>query len=145
MLVGGVLFGSTGGYEAMKKIVRNATIVLLMVGAVALASLLACDSGPTPPVTSVEVERVFADLSFQEMTNLSKDLRASLSEIAEIKNIQLGIDKQTKNIYNLIQTQDNGTKITITVNSFKTNQPIPQSLFEFKESRYKDFYINRLD
>lgn len=64
---------------------------------------------------------------------------------AEIKEIQLGIDKQTKNIYNLIQTQDNGTKITITVNSFKTDQPLPQSLFEFKESRYKDYYINRLD
>lgn len=64
---------------------------------------------------------------------------------AEIKHILLGIDKQTKNIYNLIQTQDNGTKITITVNSFKTNQPLPQSLFEFKESRYKDYYINRLD
>ncbi|MHA6280268.1 LolA family protein [Salinimicrobium sp. CAU 1759] len=64
---------------------------------------------------------------------------------AEIKEIHLGIDKQTKHIYNLIQTQDNGTKITITVNSFKTNQPLPQSLFQFKESRYKDYYINRLD
>lgn len=64
---------------------------------------------------------------------------------AEIKEIRLGIDKQTKHIYNLIQTQDNGTKITITVNSFKTNQPIPSSLFQFKESRYKDYYINRLD
>ncbi|MCC8358880.1 LolA family protein [Salinimicrobium sediminilitoris] len=64
---------------------------------------------------------------------------------AEIKEIQLGIDKQTKNIYNLIQTQDNGTKITITVNSFKTNQPLPQTLFSFKEDRYKDYYINRLD
>lgn len=64
---------------------------------------------------------------------------------AEIKEIQLGIDKQTKHIYNLIQTQDNGTKITITVNSFKTDQPLPQSLFEFKENRYKDYYINRLD
>ena len=64
---------------------------------------------------------------------------------AEIKEIKLGIDKQTKHIYNLIQTQDNGTKITITVNSFKTNQPIPASLFQFKESRYKDYYINRLD
>ncbi len=64
---------------------------------------------------------------------------------AEIKEIQLGIDKQTKHIYNLIQTQDNGTKITITVNSFKTDQPLPQSMFEFKENRYKDYYINRLD
>jgi len=64
---------------------------------------------------------------------------------AEVKNILLGIDKQTKNIYNLIQTQANGTKITITVTSFKTNQPIPESLFQFKEDRYKDYYINRLD
>lgn len=64
---------------------------------------------------------------------------------AEIQHILLGIDKQTKHIYNLIQTQDNGTKITITVNSFKTNQPIPKTLFEFREDRYEDFYINRLD
>lgn len=64
---------------------------------------------------------------------------------AEIKNILLGIDHQTKHIYNLIQTQDNGTKITITVKSFKTNQPLPETLFEFKEARYKDYYINRLD
>lgn len=64
---------------------------------------------------------------------------------AEIKNILLGIDKQTKHIYNLIQTQDNGTKITITVTSFKTNQPISESLFQFREDRYKDYYINRID
>lgn len=64
---------------------------------------------------------------------------------AEIKDILLGIDVHTKNIYNLIQTQENGTKIMITVNSFKTDQPLPDSLFEFKEGRYKDYYINRLD
>ncbi|WP_424495284.1 LolA family protein [Salinimicrobium sp. GXAS 041] len=64
---------------------------------------------------------------------------------AEIKNILLGIDRQTKHIYNLIQTQDNGTKITITVKAFKTNQPLPESLFRFNESRYEDYYINRLD
>lgn len=64
---------------------------------------------------------------------------------ADVKNILLGIDKQTKHIYNLIQTQDNGTKITITVKSFKTNQPLAKNLFNFNEGRYKDFYINRLD
>ena len=64
---------------------------------------------------------------------------------AEVKTILLGIDKQTKHIYNLIQTQENGTKITITVKSFKTNQPLPETLFVFKEDRYKDFYINRLN
>lgn len=64
---------------------------------------------------------------------------------ADVKNILLGIDSETKNIYNLIQTQDNGTKITITVKSFKTNQPLAKNLFSFSEARYKDFYINRLD
>ena len=64
---------------------------------------------------------------------------------AEIKNILLGIDAQTKHIYNLIQTQDNGTKITITVKSFKTNQPLAKNLFTFDENRYSSYYINRLD
>ncbi|MBK5192821.1 MAG: outer membrane lipoprotein carrier protein LolA [Flavobacteriaceae bacterium] len=64
---------------------------------------------------------------------------------ADVKNILLGIDSQTKHIYNLIQTQDNGTKITITIKSFKTNQPLAKNLFSFNEDRYKDFYINRLD
>lgn len=64
---------------------------------------------------------------------------------AGVKNILLGIDKQTKHIYNLIQTQEDGTTITITVNGFKTNQPLPESLFQFKEDRYSDYYINRLD
>ncbi len=64
---------------------------------------------------------------------------------ADVKNILLGIDTQTKHIYNLIQTQDNGTKITITVKSFKTNQPLAKNLFTFSENRYKDYYINRFD
>ncbi|MDT0688226.1 outer membrane lipoprotein carrier protein LolA [Salegentibacter sp. F188] len=64
---------------------------------------------------------------------------------AEVKDILLGIDTQTKHIYNLIQTQDNGTKITITVKSFKTDQPLAQSLFTFNEDRYSSYYINRLD
>ncbi|APG59150.1 LolA family protein [Christiangramia salexigens] len=64
---------------------------------------------------------------------------------AEIKSILLGIDQQTKHIYNLIQTQDNGTKITITVNSFKTDQPLAKNLFTFNESRYSNYYINRID
>jgi len=64
---------------------------------------------------------------------------------AEIKNILLGIDSQTKHIYNLIQTQENGTKVTITIKSFKTDQPLAKNLFTFNEDRYSDYYINRLD
>jgi len=66
---------------------------------------------------------------------------------AEIKNILLGIDARTKHIYRLIQIDDKGTKYTITVNSFKTNQPISQTLFNFDEEKYKKegYYINRLN
>lgn len=64
---------------------------------------------------------------------------------ADVQNILLGIDTQTKHIYNLIQTQNDGTKITITVKSFKTDQPLAENLFTFSESRYKDYYINRFD
>lgn len=66
---------------------------------------------------------------------------------AEIKDILLGIDMQTKHIYKLIQTDSSGTSYTITVNSFKTNQPISQNLFVFDEEKYKNegYYINKLD
>ena len=65
---------------------------------------------------------------------------------AEIKDILLGIDVQTKHIYKLIQTDDKGTKYTLTVNSFKTNQPVSKTLFTFDEAKYKKdgYYINKL-
>lgn len=64
---------------------------------------------------------------------------------SEIKYALLGIDKQTKHIYNLISIGKQGTKTTLTVNSFKTNEPLSKSLFTFDKEKYKDFYINQLD
>ena len=64
---------------------------------------------------------------------------------SEIKNVLLGIDIKTKHIYNLIEIGSNNTKTTITVNSFKTNEPLSKTLFTFDESKYKDYYINRID
>lgn len=61
------------------------------------------------------------------------------------KEILLGIDVQTKHIYNLIEMGKNGTKTTLTVNSFKTNQPLSKNQFTFDESKYKNYYINRID
>ena len=61
------------------------------------------------------------------------------------KEILLGIDVQTKHIYNLIEIGRNGTKTTLTVNSFKTNQPMSKNQFIFDESKYKGYYINRID
>tara|TARA_R110002050_G_scaffold71771_6_gene154373 strand:- start:5596 stop:6234 length:639 start_codon:yes stop_codon:yes gene_type:complete len=64
---------------------------------------------------------------------------------SEIKYILLGIDANTKHIYSLIQVGKNGSKTTLTVNSFKTNEPLSKSLFTFDANKYKDYYINKLD
>ncbi len=61
------------------------------------------------------------------------------------KEILLGIDIQTKTIYNLIEIGKNGTKTTLTVNSFKTNQPLSKNQFTFVASKYPNYYINKLD
>lgn len=61
------------------------------------------------------------------------------------KEILLGIDVQTKHIYNLIEMGKNGTKTTLTVNSFKTNQPLSKNQFTFVQSKYPNYYINKLD
>ncbi|WP_104733965.1 LolA family protein [Hanstruepera ponticola] len=64
---------------------------------------------------------------------------------SEIKHILLGIDANTNHIYNLIEIGKNGIQTTLTVNSFKTNEPLSKTLFTFDESKYKDYYINKLD
>lgn len=64
---------------------------------------------------------------------------------SEIDYILLGIDASTKHIYNLIQIGKNGTKTTLTVNSFKTNEPLSKTLFTFDADKYQDYYINQID
>lgn len=64
---------------------------------------------------------------------------------SEINYILLGIDSQTKHIYNLITIGKNGTKTILTVNSFKTNAPLSKTLFTFDANKYKDYYVNNLD
>lgn len=62
---------------------------------------------------------------------------------AEIKDILLGIDTQTKHIFKLIQTDNKGTKYTTTINRFKTNQHLAKSLFVFDKSKYEGYYIDK--
>ena len=64
---------------------------------------------------------------------------------SEINYILLGIDLKTKHIYNLIEVGINNTKTILTVNSFKTNEPLSKTLFTFDKEKYKDFYINKID
>lgn len=64
---------------------------------------------------------------------------------SELKSALLGVDPQTKHIYKLIMTQNNGSTIAITVNSFKVDQPLTNSFFAFDKAKYADFYIDELD
>lgn len=61
------------------------------------------------------------------------------------KEILLGIDSQSKNIYTIIEVGKKGTKTTLTVNSFKTNLPLSKNQFTFVKSKYPNYYINSLD
>lgn len=64
---------------------------------------------------------------------------------SEIKYVLLGIDIKTNHIHNLIEIGNNGTKTTLTINSFKTNQPLSKTFFQFDKNKYNSYYINRLD
>jgi len=76
-------------------------------------------------------------IQYIKLTPVTKD--------EEVKSILLGIDKLTKHIYKLIIRQYNDTEVTITVNQFKTNQPLSNTLFTFNKSKYSGYYINHLD
>ena len=57
---------------------------------------------------------------------------------SEIKSVLVGIDANTKHIYDIIETGENGTTTTLNIRSFKTNQPISENLFIFDRAKYKN-------
>lgn len=61
------------------------------------------------------------------------------------KQILVGVDTKTNQVYNTITQSKNGTKITLIVNTFKTNQTLPKNQFTFVASKYPNYYINKLD
>jgi outer membrane lipoprotein-sorting protein len=61
------------------------------------------------------------------------------------KEILIGIDTKTNHIYNLIETGKNGTKTTLTVSTFKFNQPLAKNHFTFVKTKYPNYYINKAD
>jgi outer membrane lipoprotein-sorting protein len=64
---------------------------------------------------------------------------------SEYKNILLGIDVNTKHIYNTIITERNGTVVTFTLKSFKTNEPLPKNSFIFDASQYSGWDIEDMN
>lgn len=61
------------------------------------------------------------------------------------KEILVGVDVAANHIYNTISIGKNGSRVTLTVNSFKTNQALPKNQFTFVKSKYPNYYINKLD
>ena len=61
------------------------------------------------------------------------------------KQILVGVDTKTNQIYNTITQSKNGTKVTLSVNTFKINQTLPKNQFTFAASKYPNYYINKLD
>ncbi len=64
---------------------------------------------------------------------------------SEVDWVLMGIDNRTKHIYKLINKLKDDRQITIKINSFKTNQPLSETLFAFDEKKYEDYYINQMD
>ena len=63
----------------------------------------------------------------------------------EIKSVLLGIDINTKNIYNLIEVGKNNSNTTLTVTKLVTNQTLATDTFKFNKTDYPDYFINNLD
>lgn len=61
------------------------------------------------------------------------------------KQILVGINTATNMIHNTITVNKNGTRVTLTVNSLKTNAALPKNHFTFVKSKYPNYYINNLD
>ena len=65
---------------------------------------------------------------------------------SEISSVLLGVDVKTNHIYRLIETGNNSTVTTLTITTFKTDQPLSSNLFLFDEAKYKreGYLINKL-
>lgn len=64
---------------------------------------------------------------------------------SEYKQVLLGIDINTKHIYNAIITENTGTIANFTLLSLKTNQPLPQNHFTVDTNDYDNWYIEQLN
>lgn len=63
----------------------------------------------------------------------------------DYENVLIGIDVNTKHIYNVIITENTGTVVTFTLKSLKVNEPIAKNCFSFDATDYPDYDIEELD
>ncbi len=63
---------------------------------------------------------------------------------SDLRDILLGVDVTTKNVYRVIEHGKENTQTTITVLSLKVNQDLPSNMFRFNRSKYESegYYID---
>ena len=64
---------------------------------------------------------------------------------ADIKYIDLGIDTEFNQIYEVIETGKNETITTISIIDFEFNVSLNEKLFVFDSAKYEGYYMNVLD
>lgn len=64
---------------------------------------------------------------------------------ADIKYIDMGIDTEFNQIYEVIETGKNETITTISIIDFEFNVSLNEELFVFDSAKYEGFYMNILD
>ena len=64
---------------------------------------------------------------------------------ADIKYIDLGIDTEFNQIYEVIETGKNETITTISIVDFEFNVSLNENLFVFDSAKYDGYYMNILD
>ena len=64
---------------------------------------------------------------------------------ADIKYIDLGIDTEFNQIYEVVETGKNETITTISIVDFEFNVSLNEKLFVFESAKYEGYYMNILD
>tara|TARA_X000000950_G_scaffold187579_1_gene226879 strand:- start:1076 stop:1747 length:672 start_codon:yes stop_codon:yes gene_type:complete len=64
---------------------------------------------------------------------------------ADIKYIDLGIDTEFNQIYEVVETGKNETITTISIIDFEFNVSLNEKLFVFDSAKYEGYYMNILD
>ena len=64
---------------------------------------------------------------------------------ADIKYIDLGIDTEFNQIYEVVETGKNETITTISIVDFEFNVSLNENLFVFDSAKYEGYYMNILD
>ena len=64
---------------------------------------------------------------------------------ADIKYIDLGIDTEFNQIYEVVETGKNETITTISIVDFEFNVSLNENLFVFDSAKYDGYYMNILD